>query len=77
MKKSEVNRFAKIISEADKINRATKKARFFPMQKSARNGFLIEIGLYDGKTKQYELVDTRHYTVNDVITNMEEMITSK
>ena len=74
MRKSEVNRFTKIVSESDKINRATKKARFFPMQRSARNGFLIEIGLYDSKTKKYELVDTRHYSVSDIITIMENMV---
>jgi len=77
MRKSEVNRFAKVVTDADKLNRASKKARFFPMQRSARNGFLIEIGLYDSKTKKYELVDTRHYSVSDVITNMETMIAER
>ncbi|WPK39122.1 hypothetical protein Cassandra_0446 [Pseudomonas phage Cassandra] len=38
---------------------------------------LIEVGLYDTKDKKYVLVDTRHYTMDDCIKEMESMISGK
>ncbi|WPK40670.1 hypothetical protein Paride_0440 [Pseudomonas phage Paride] len=61
---------------ADKYNSKTKTQRFQVMSKF-KGTQLIEVGLYDTKDKKYVLVDTRHYTMDDCIKEMESMISGK
>lgn len=71
-----IYKFNRVADLAEKYNSKNKTQRFQVMTKN-KGTQLVEVGLYDTKSKRWVLVDTRHYTLDSCIKEMEEMIQGK
>jgi hypothetical protein len=75
MKTELLNRFYDAIKQAEGINSSTKTKRFFPIiTQNKRGGNPTEIGLYDGVTKKYSLIDTRSHELEKCVMEVEKMV---
>lgn len=75
MKNELLGRFYEVVKQAEGINSSTKTKRFFPiLTQNKRGGNPTEIGLYDGLTKRYSLIDTRSHELEKCVIEMEKMV---
>lgn len=65
--------FERISSDAEKTNAKNKNKRLQVMTHSVSNR-VVEVGIYDTKTKQYALTDVRAYNAEDTLKEMEKLI---
>lgn len=71
-----LKRFGKISAKAEKINGRRRQKRFHVMTDS-QNGKLVDVGIYDGQTKRYANTDIRAYNADEILGEMEVMLTAK
>lgn len=68
-----IKQFERISSEAEKTNAKNKNKRLQIMTHSVNNR-VVEVGIYDTKTKKYALTDIRAYNADDVLKEMEGLV---
>ena len=71
-----IYKFNRVAELAEKYNSKNKTQRFQMMTRN-KGTQLVEVGMYDTKTKKWVLCDTRHYTLDSCLKEMEDMINGK
>lgn len=60
----------------DRYNKNYPNGKRFYMLTHMKGNRIIDIGLYDGKTKKHTVCDIRSYTLEHVISEMKDMVKS-
>jgi hypothetical protein len=68
-----MRRFETACKRADSHNARVKSKRFHPLTNTSNNR-VVEVGMYDAKTKKYAISDIRHYRLEDIISEIENML---
>lgn len=68
-----MRRFETACKSAENYNSRTRSKRFHPISHT-HNNRVVEIGMYDAKYKKYAIADIRHYSMESVLDEIEEMI---